>query len=148
MNIEKEDLAWLAGLLEGEGSFMLGRNIVNERLYHYPKIVVAMTDEDVIARAAGLFGTSVYVIPPTEGRKQQWRAQKNGSGAAEIMVALLPHMGIRRSAKIEEILEEYGEIEPTEVRRARSCSIAQKRRWAMYGTKTGRLPSADYRENE
>lgn len=129
MEIYDNDLNWLAGLLEGEGSFMMGRNWVSGKLYLYPRIVVSMTDVDVIERAARIFDTSVYVVPPSKdaGRqhyKQQWRAQVNGSRAARLMEQLLPIMGERRASKIEEILADYGEIEPTEVRRRNSCQAA------------------------
>lgn len=139
MIISDNDLSWLAGLLEGEGSFMMSRNHVGGKVYLYPKIVVSMTDEDVIARVSSLFGTSVYVIPKVDDRLQQWRAQSSGAKAAELMNRLLPHMGERRSNKIKEILSLYGDIEPTEVRRARSCSESQKKRWALHGTRTGKL---------
>lgn len=97
------------------------------RVYRYPKIAVNMTDEDVIARVAAIFGTSVYTLPghPTQlGRKQAWRAQINGAGAAEWMLRLRPWLGERRRAKIDEVLAEYGQVEPTAVRRRRSCSEA------------------------
>jgi hypothetical protein len=137
--IDDITLSWLAGLLEGEGSFMMSRNTVKGKIYHYPKIVVSMTDEDVIQRAADAFGTSVYTVPKIENRKQQWRATLTGSKAAEMMTLLIPHMGKRRAAKIKEILSEYGDIEPTNVRRSRSCSIAAKARWAEHGTREGKL---------
>ena len=135
------DLGWLAGLLEGEGSFMMSRNIVSGKVYFYPKIVVTMTDRDVIQRAAELFGTSCYNIPNKRpgDRLDQYRAQISGAKAAQLMLELNPQMGGRRSAKIQEILNAYGEIEPTEVRRARSCSESAKKRWAKHGTRYGRL---------
>lgn len=139
MNINDVELAWLAGILEGEGSFMMGRNIVGGKVYFYPRVVVTMTDRDVIDRVASLFETNTYCLPEKSDRKDQYRAQVNGSRAATLMEMLLLHMGERRSSKIKEILLEYGEIEPTNVRRSRSCSIAQKQRWAIYGTRSGKL---------
>src|ERR1700745_1969177 len=108
MEINEIDLAWLAGLLEGEGSFMMNRNIKFGKLYYYPKVVVGMTDEDIIQRAASIFGTSVYMLPKIDNRKQAWRAQLGGAKAAVLMQLLLPQMGIRRSKKIQEILLAYG----------------------------------------
>lgn len=120
---------------------MNGRNIVNQKLYLYPKIVVSMTDRDIIDRVADLFGTSTYVIPNKSpgNRKDAYRAQINGARAAALMAKLKPIMGARRSSRIDEILEEYGELESTEVRRARSCSEAQIARWAQHGTRHGKL---------
>lgn len=133
MDINDNDLYWLAGILEGEGSFMMSRNWVGGKLYLYPKVVVTMTDEDVIERAAHLFGTSVYKVPVSKSKgrenyKQQYRAQISGVRAAEVMVVLLSIMGNRRSEKIQEILDAYGEIESTEIRRKRSCQEAASKR--------------------
>ena len=137
--INDYDLRWLAGLLEGEGSFMMSRNTVGGKLYLYPKIVVTMTDEDVIQRAASLFGTKVYVVPKQTDRLQQWRATLTGTRAAALMERLLPEMGTRRSNKIGEILQAYGDIESTEIRRQRACSESAKARWALHGTREGKL---------
>lgn len=129
-DIPPTELAWLAGVLEGEGSFIMSRNTVNKKLYLYPKIVVSMTDQDVIRRVCSLFETSVYVVPKDKRGdwKQQYRASIQGARAASLMQQLLPWMGERRSAKILDILSQYGTIEPTEVRRRRSCQEAYKKR--------------------
>lgn len=140
MDIDHTDLAWLAGLLEGEGSFMMGRNTVGGKVYFYPKIVVTMTDKDIIDRVSDLFGVTTYKLPDASYmKKQQWRSQVSGYKAAVLMEALIPFMGFRRTEKIKEILELYGDIEPTEVRRAKSCSESQKKRWKKHGTRSGRL---------
>lgn len=97
--------AWLAGLLEGEGSFGVdaGR----------PVVEVKMTDRDVIARAAHAFGdVSVYAVPQTAediaaGYKQAWRARVRGGTAIAVMLRVLPHMGERRSARIAGIVANY-----------------------------------------
>jgi len=122
------DIAWLAGILEGEGSFWMSTNHVGGKVYRYPKVVVGMTDRDIIERVAGLIGGSVYDMPRQPGRKAAFRAQVSGVKAAEWMRRLYPWLGERRRAKIDEILKEYGEIEPTAVRRRRSCSEAALRR--------------------
>jgi|SRR6185436_1993091 len=138
--ISEIDLSWLAGLLEGEGSFMMGRNTVKGKIYLYPKITVTMTDRDVIQRAADLLETSLYAIPnKRDDRLNQYRAQVNGTRAALIMSQLIPHLGNRRKSKINEILEQYGAIESTEIRRSRSCRISATERWAKYGTRSGKL---------
>jgi hypothetical protein len=49
--LSKVDIAWLAGLLEGEGSFMRGKR------KDAPGISLAMTDRDVVERAAKLLRT-------------------------------------------------------------------------------------------
>src|SRR5262245_20148534 len=49
---------WLAGLLEGEGAFMVTKQ------GQQPRPVVSMTDEDVIARVAEMWGTAEAAAPP------------------------------------------------------------------------------------
>lgn len=93
------ELAWLAGLLEGEGCFSYRRD------RDIPVVEVKMTDLDVINRVAMLVGRTVTPIPPASDRHQpQYRVRTQGDPARELMRALLPHMGRRRSARIEELL--------------------------------------------
>ena len=136
--IPDADLAWLAGILEGEGSFMIRKNGVGGKIYLYPTIAVSMTDQDVIDRVAAFFGTSVYEMPKYRragyaNPKQQWKATLTGSRAAAMMQALLPWMGRRRSQKIAEILTEYSQFEPSALRRQLSCSIAAAKRPRVAG---------------
>lgn len=94
--IGEMDLVWLAGLLEGEGTFDLHRG-------KYPRIRVGMTDRDVVGRAATLMGSRIRMTI-SKVHKTTFHAEVSGERAADIMVALLPHMGARRSSKIGEIL--------------------------------------------
>ncbi|GAB3763755.1 LAGLIDADG family homing endonuclease [Microlunatus parietis] len=106
-----EEIAWLAGILEGEGSFYLQRD---RGIYLYPRVVVSMTDEDVIQRVADLFGAKIYKVPVSPrypARKQQWRAVATGQRAVRLMKEIRPLMGKRRGAKIDEIIA-YWESQP------------------------------------
>lgn len=108
--MKSTDLAWLAGLLEGEGSFMTIKSHVKGKVYLYPKIVVTMTDLDVIQRASTLLGNAVYNVPLQKNgvsKLPQYRAQVSGAKAAELMRQLIPYMGKRRADKIREILRDY-----------------------------------------
>lgn len=91
------DLYWLAGLLEGEGAFDLHRG-------RYPRIRLGMTDRDIVGRAATLLGGKVRLSLKPRPNKATWHVEVSGAKAVEIMTAILPHMGSRRSAKIAEIL--------------------------------------------
>ena len=95
--MEHDDLLWLAGLLEGEGTFDL-------RDGRYPRIRVGMTDRDIVGRVATLLGVRVrcsYRRPPEAA---MWHAELTGERAAGFMEQLLPHMGSRRSGRIATIL--------------------------------------------
>lgn len=93
----RDDLLWLAGLLEGEGSFDAHRG-------RYPRIRLGMTDRDVVGRAASLMDSSIRLSLHAAPEKPTWHTELSGTKAAEVMRAILPFMGARRSAKIAECL--------------------------------------------
>jgi len=98
------DRAWIAGLLEGEGSFVANRGAQSS----YPVIKVEMCEQEVIERAARLLDTRVWVVPPrTEGWRPTYVAQIAGHRAAQWMRALRPYMGLRRAAAIDAALSAY-----------------------------------------
>jgi len=123
--ISDTELAWLAGLLEGEGSFLMCRCRVGGKVYRYPKIVVGMTDRDVVERAGRLLGNNkTYPMPKQPRRKQAWRVAVTGWKAAELMRSMRPWLGERRREAVDAVLAEYDAQEPTQARRKRACSEA------------------------
>lgn len=98
--MNRDDLIWLAGLLEGEGTFDAQRG-------KYPRIRVGMTDRDVVGRAATLMGTRVRLSLKASPQKPTWHAEIQGPKAADLMETLLPYMGARRSAAIAQVLGNY-----------------------------------------
>lgn len=100
-----KDLPWLAGFLEGEGSFDLTtRNLC-------PRIRVSSTDLDVVIRAASIMGcVSVnYMTRPTNGNKLAYATGISGERAVMWMKVLLPMMGVRRQEQIDQCLDKYAE---------------------------------------
>lgn len=94
--IRIHDIAWLAGLLEGEGCFsIVGRSVVIE---------LQMTDKDVVEHAAQLLNTPVYVNKKKPNRKMVWRLHLHGNRAAGWMMTLYSLMGLRRRGRIKELL--------------------------------------------
>lgn len=93
----RDDVLWLSGLLEGEGSFDLHRG-------RYPRVRVGMADRDVVGRAATLMGVGVRLSIRPRPYKALWHAEVSGRKAVAVMRAVLPHMGARRSARIAECL--------------------------------------------
>ena len=94
---DRDDLLWLAGLLEGEGSFDAHRG-------KYPRIRLAMTDRDVVGRAASLMDSKIRLALHPEPAQPTWHTEISGERAADIMRDILPHMGTRRSGKIASVL--------------------------------------------
>lgn len=96
------EIAWLAGLLEGEGCFQ-------KRVNHNPLIQLIMCDKDVVIKAAKIMGAHkvVQVKKDTRGGKQLYRAIVYGATAISVMNKILPFMGERRSGVIKSCLEDY-----------------------------------------
>jgi hypothetical protein len=108
------DLLWVAGLLEGEGCFLLHRDRQSwgghKYVYYRPRVICAMTDRDVIERLQRVTGMGRIAIgrATAPGHKPYWRWTVSRDGdAIRLMKALYPHMGERRRAKIDEILAKW-----------------------------------------
>lgn len=101
--ISVPEVAWLAGLLEGEGSFaMTGRSI---------SIVVNMIDQDIIERAATLLEGYVYgpirsASVPSH-HQPIWRAQVKGPNAAGWMMTIYRLLGSRRRSQVARALTDW-----------------------------------------
>lgn len=102
----------MAGLLEGEGCFSLQwGNRTSSNVYPRVEVKCNMTDEDVIRRLAKICGGRVRGpickrSPTTPVAKPQWIWHVGRKAGMESLLGrLLPHMGLRRSAKIREILD-------------------------------------------
>lgn len=107
--MDDKDFFWLVGLLEGEGCFSTSNQRSKYKgrsyLYVYPKIVLRMTDRDVVERAANLLGgCGVRLVPRHRPHKDIFECELMGARALRMMRLLLPHLGIRRQARVREHL--------------------------------------------
>ena len=95
----KEEIIWLAGLLEGEGSFSLSGKIG-------VGVGLGTSDKDVAERAGKLMGKEPTLDKSYSplSRKPIWRVRVCGYRARRVMECILPWMGERRTAKIKELL--------------------------------------------
>jgi hypothetical protein len=104
LTLAATELHWLAGLLEGEGTFMTGP----PSSPGLPVIAVNMTDEDVMARLGRIFERKVHVVRPRNVRwRTSYQVRVNGSEAVRWMGLLRPLMGSRRQAQIDRALASY-----------------------------------------
>lgn len=95
--IPREDAAWLAGILDGEGCFDAPRN--------NPRIRVKMSDLDVVLRVATVMGAKTYMERPRFVEyKPCMVAQITGDNAISVLRAVLPWLGSRRTAKATELI--------------------------------------------
>ena len=91
-------IAWLAGYLEGEGSFLRTVN----RIF----VSVQTTDRDIAQRVATLLNGTVYLTGKRKPHhKQAYMVRLTGARAEYCMRLVRPYMGIRRGARIDECLE-------------------------------------------
>jgi len=112
--LDKSDICWLAGLLEGEGWFQAP---INGGL----KIGLQSSDRDVIERAARLMGTAVLgpyassgqnlksAAIRTEPYKSRYTTVACGRVAAGWMMTLFPQLSSRRRERIAVALKAWKE---------------------------------------
>jgi hypothetical protein len=94
------DIAWLAGLVEGEGNISInGRSFT---------IRIKMADRDVVERAAALLGAKLYPVDaPRPGWKAMWLAQVKGAAAAGWAMTLYPWLGVRRRQQVRDAIAHW-----------------------------------------
>jgi len=102
-------LAWVAGLLEGEGCFFpIEYKTPKYGPYVYARVAVLMTDLDVLQRIQDLTGVGKITGPtirenPKHKPIWKWTVTKHRD-ALLLMEAVYPWMGSRRRARIDEVL--------------------------------------------
>jgi len=109
----KYDIRWLAGLLEGEGTFCWAkhesyRNKINTK-GRYANLQIVSTDKDVIAQVCKMFGNTLLgPYQPSYSRKCKkiWVSSLRGKRAIIWSKKLYPYMFSRRKAQINKITEE------------------------------------------
>lgn len=115
--ITTAEIAWAAGLIEGEGWF--GMNHKNNF-----RISVTMTDRDVLERLAHLLSGRLNAKAHPEWlrakRKPQWTVQVCGQAAIGWMFMMYTFLGQRRRAKIREVLRFWLAVPPRRMYR-REC---------------------------
>lgn len=95
-------LAWLAGLLEGEGTFLRPP----PSMPNCPIVSCRMTDRDVVERVAAQFGPAVMANDKGKYRTE-FAATLKGEGAVALMTDIRPLMGERRRKAIDAALSHY-----------------------------------------
>ncbi|MDP9134946.1 MAG: hypothetical protein M3N56_08975 [Actinomycetota bacterium] len=103
-DISERSLYWLAGLLEGEGSFMKGP----PSSPGLPVIRMVMIDRDVVERAASMLGCGVGTVRHRRSHwKESYAVTVRGARAVEWMQALRPLFGSRRQVQIDRAVKSY-----------------------------------------
>ena len=110
---------WLAGLLEGEGTFCPHRTKRKRKYGTYiasqVRVQIQMCDRDVMERVAKLFGSNL--LGPYEGKGRGfseinrlpfWVVSAVGQKAKRVIKLVRPYMGERRKKQILDMLKEEG----------------------------------------
>lgn len=107
------DLAWVAGLLEGEGFFTIAKPhyMDNGKLRGRGQVGIGcgMTDEDVILKLRAITGVGIIFQDRRSGRNPKhkqlhtWRLSKRAD-VEYLLPRLRPLMGRRRGERIDEML--------------------------------------------
>lgn len=158
MTSRAADVAWAAGLFEGEGCIYVGHTRGDAPRV---KMLLGMTDEDVVRRFTEIIGLGPHTGPharraQTASRKPSWEWRTSRSDEIETVIRLLyPHLGMRRRLKADEMLSALASVTPRnrqhcirghalagdnlmiqrhpdgtpKGRNCRTCSDASKRQW-------------------
>ena len=137
--MNREDLFWLAGWLEGEGSFVGSSNGQTRCV-----IRAASTDLDVIEKVAKLLGSNVIEENKRPKGKEHWKTvyytMLCGEKAKNLMLEMYPLMGNRRQMQIDSAVNNYKphekkfNVEVVSKIRALSNSVSQSEIARMFDT--------------
>lgn len=108
------DIHWVAGLLEGEGSF-IGKEGPKG---FSPVISLQMADKDIVAKVATILGSPKLmgpIIRTGNHRKEMWGCSVYGCRAVEWMMTLYVLLGERRKERIRQILTKWRAIPPNKL---------------------------------
>jgi hypothetical protein len=125
----KAELCWLAGWLEGEGSFLAPPPSDPRR----PRISAQSKDKDVVAEASRLCGVTPSRHNPERARLRgwspTWRLLLRGTRAVLLMQSLNPLLGIRRQRQVESALSARPDLASMEaVGFEPTCPVVARRR--------------------
>lgn len=101
---DDREIAWAAGLFEGEGCFTVS---LSQGKYASPRVKLRSTDEDVVRRFHSIMGLGAVREEPyfsrKSGYKTQWEWYARSSEVIRAIDLLLPWMGERRTQRAKEV---------------------------------------------
>jgi hypothetical protein len=114
-NPSETDIAWAAGLFEGEGNIGVeNKNLVNSKRRFEPRLQMPITDLDVLQKFQAVWGVGKVSGPFTQkkspGAKPYWRwGTYSWDEFVAIGGAMRPWFGQRRGARYDFILAQMPE---------------------------------------
>ena len=97
----KEDWAWFAGLIDGEGAFCLLKNVTTRKPQHSvtykPSLQIGMTDTRAIVQAADMLDAPLYHYGRThKGERDEFRVSMQGRRLGSVLLHVLPWLRTKR----------------------------------------------------
>jgi len=120
------ELAWAAGIIEGEGCFGIGNRSKKDR-HLRPKIVVGNTDRAMTDQLRYLFGGSIWYRDRDFPRKPMWTWTVACKKAIETIRSISPYMVTKRD---------------------QAALVLKVGRTAIYGGKGNKVPDSIKEERE
>ena len=105
-----DEFSWFVGLYEGEGCLTSGTRPVKGQRYPILTLIIKMTDEDTIARAAAFLGVGYHKVKSSH--KQLYRCRKQGGltgQLADLIIKMKPHLSARRQQQFDNALSTFCE---------------------------------------
>ncbi len=121
--------AYLAGLIDGEGTIRIGE--VGPINKHYASISIGMTNKKVLDLFARVFGSRVRLEKPSSGRQQMYRWGTSGNKVVPLILdKLLPYLIVkkRQAVLVLKFCKTCGELrlKKSNIRRCIECKRVQK----------------------
>lgn len=109
-NWSRENIAWAAGLFEGEGCIVTGSP------HNRWRLTLSSTDEDVIRKFAVIVGVG-GVLGPQRHKNPKWKPIwtwwcTGGEKTTALLAAFYPLLGERRKAKAEVLMADFASAPP------------------------------------
>ncbi len=116
------DLAWAAGIIDGEGCILL--NIDKKRNVYTPRIHVTNTDAKMLLKLKGMFGGNIYAARHKNDKahwKPRWMWVVLSQHAITVVALLLPYLVTKKDQA-----EIFIEFSNTRRQRGNNESLAVK----------------------
>lgn len=104
----REEVAWAAGLFEGEGCLTINHKSYKSGVHSYPRVQMNITDKETLDRFHEVVGVGKIYSHKNGSylsNKPQWRWQiATKEGVREVIEQLYPWLSERRQARANELL--------------------------------------------
>lgn len=117
MTRKQTERAWIAGVIEGDGTIYVRKQTSGGHEYRYPTVRIAMTDKDVLDTVATMVGHGNVVGPYVNDKYKegipakpiyQWAV--HGPEALALLKAIMPYLHARRIRQVADVFEAKGRV--------------------------------------